>query len=271
VVTAQTISKQSLPPEEVFAVTKHQERPRTRLFSVLAILLLAGSSQAGMTFDLHFGTSAKPPTTLEITQAGHADAVITGVHFETRPWEPFATLALITQNYYGFRIGHHARPASDHSFDLGIELELLHDKAYYVSGNDPEQVVQHFELSDGVNYLLLNGVARYPVDVGPGYPNGRTQLLVRAGAGPVITAPASTIRRQGHGHDLHGTGEAYEFAGFGYQLAAQARQFILPALALSLEGKYTYSSPSQSIANGRARTYLPTVHINVGLSFAPGW
>jgi hypothetical protein len=257
--------------EEELAVTNIQERLRHPLLSVLISLLLGSSSQAGMTFDFHFGTSAKPPTTLEITQDGHPDAVITGVHFETSPWESGTTLPLITQNYYSLRVGHHATPARDHAFDLGIELELLHDKAYYVSGNDPDGIVQHFELTDGINYLLLNGVARYPVDVAADYPQGRTQLLVRAGIGPVVTAPASTIRRQGQGHDLHGTSRAYEFAGFGYQLAAQARQFILPSLALSLEGKYTYSSPSQSIASGRSRTYLPTAHINFGISFVPDW
>lgn len=197
--------------------------------------------------------------------------VINDVRYETRAWVRGTTLALVTQNYYAARVGYYRMPARDRTFDLGIELELLHDKAHYVSGDDPGKVVQHFELTDGINYLLLNGVARYPLSVAADYPNGRAQLLLRGGVGPVITAPASTIRGRGQGHDLHGTGRGYEFAGFGFQVAAQARQFIAPTLALSLEGKYTYSSPSQTIADGMSRTWLPTLHINFGVSFAPGW
>lgn len=237
---------------------------------IVLILAIGSAAQAKFTIEVHFGTSSTATSILEISQAGYPDVVIPGVRYETRAWLPVTSLPLVTQNYYSARLGYYLKPAISNKPDLGFELELLHDKVYYVSGHDPDHVVQHFELSDGVNYLMLNGVVRYPFEVSPAYPRGRTQILARAGAGPVVSAPASTIRGQGQGHDLHGTGQAYELAGFGFQVAAQARQFLLPWLAFSFETKYTYSSPSQSIADGMSRTYLPTMHVNFGLTFTPG-
>ncbi|HEX7005282.1 MAG TPA: hypothetical protein VF168_13950 [Trueperaceae bacterium] len=244
---------------------------RCRRLLFLVPLLLAGSAHADFTIDFHLGNSVKPPTRLEISQAGYEDVEISNVRYETRPWLPNTNLANFTQNYYDLRVGYYPFGADARTIDLGFELELLHDKAYYESGDDPDDVVQHFELSDGVNYLLINAVGRYPIGITDQFPHGRAQVLVRAGMGVVVTAPASTIRGQSLGHDLHGTYRGYDLAGPGFQVAAQARQFILPWLAISTEGKYTYSSPKQYIAGGTARTYLPTLHLNVGLSFVPGW
>ena len=235
-----------------------------------AAVLCTGAAFANVTIEIHFGNSAKPLTTMEISQEGHEDVVITDVHYETHPWVPNTNLANFTQNYYGVRVAYHPLPVLPRTIDLGFEFELLHDKAYYTSGYDPDGVVQHFELSDGVNYLLVNAVGRYPFGISDEFPNGRTQLLARAGMGVVVTAPASTIRGRELGHELHGTYRGYDYAGLGFQVAAQARQFILPWLAISTEGKYTYSSPKQYIAGGTAKTYLPTFHLNVGLSFVTG-
>lgn len=245
---------------------------RLRRLPLLALvpLLLLGIAYADVTIEFHLGSSAKPPTSLSIRQDGHQPTAVTDVHYETRPWVRGTTLTTLTQNYYGVRVGYHPRPARDRAPNLGIELELLHDKAYYVRGRDPGGVVQHFELSDGVNYLLVNGAVRYPLDASPSFPQGRTQLLARAGLGPVVTAPASTIRGLPQGHDLHGTFGGYEFAGFGFQVAGQLRQFVLPWLALSTETRFTYSRPTQSIAEGSATTSLPTFHLNLGVTFAPG-
>ena len=235
------------------------------------MVLLAGAANANVTIEFHLGNSAKPLTTLEISQAGYEDVSVTNVRYETRPWVPGTTLATLTQNYYALRVAYHPFKVQPQTIDLGVEFELLHDKAYYVSGDDPAGVVQHFELSDGVNYLLVNAAGRYPIDISEEFPNGRTQLLARAGVGVVVTAPASTIRGQPLGHELHGTYRGYDFAGLGFQVAAQARQFVLPWLAISTEGKYTYSNPRQYIADGTAKTYLPTFHIDIGLTFVPGW
>src|SRR5690606_10449742 len=99
------------------------------------------------------------------------------VRYETRAWVPTTSLALLTQNYYDVRLGYFLEPAAEQRPGFGVELELLHDKIYYVSGDDPGGIVQIFELSDGINYLLLNGVLRYPFGVTEQFPHGRTQVL----------------------------------------------------------------------------------------------
>lgn len=237
--------------------------------AVIALLTL-GAAHARFSVDVHFGTSGKFVTTLDIHQEGYPDVTIRDVHYETRSWNPDMSLFRLTENYYSLRVGYMFSPAVSATPGFGMELELLHDKIYYVSGTDPLGIVGHFELSDGLNYVLLNAVMRYPFEVSSDYPHGRTQVLARAGAGPVISAPASTIRGRRHGHELHGTGDPYELAGFGFQIAGQVRRFVLPWLAFSFEAKYSHSQPSQTIAGGTAQTYLSTIHFNFGASFAFG-
>ena len=246
-------------------------RRKVSWFGLTALVLLTlGVSHAQFSVDVHFGTSGKFVTTLDIRQAGFPDVTIRDVHYETRSWNPDTSLLQLTENYYSLRVGYMFGPAVENRPGFGVELELLHDKIYYVSGTDPLGVVQHFELSDGLNYLMLNAVMRYPFEVSDEFPRGRTQVLARAGGGPVISAPASTIRGQPHGHELHGTGEPYELAGFGFQIAGQVRRFVLPWLALSFEAKYSHSQPTQTIAGGTAQTYLSTIHFNFGATFAFG-
>lgn len=62
------------------------------------------------------------------------------------------------------------------------------------SGDDPDDVVQDFELSDGVNDLLANGAPIVPVAPDAAHPDGRGQRVARLGVGPVITKPAATAR-----------------------------------------------------------------------------
>lgn len=240
----------------------------TRVVALLLLLAPVSGARAQLTLDIHTGTSGKFITELVINQRGYPETTIGNVVYETKPWLPSASLLLLTQNYYDVRLGYFLSPAVNRTPGFGVELELLHDKIYYVSGDDPTGVVDYFELSDGVNYLLLNGVLRYPLQVSAEFPHGRLQLLGRLGFGPVISAPASRIRGQEHGDTVHGTWDAYEWAGLGVGLGAQLRYFVLPWLAASVETRYTYSEPVQSIANGTAQTFLPTLHFNFGLSIA---
>ena len=242
--------------------------PSIRLCIPLVLLLWPAFGLAQFNLDIHTGTSGKLFTRLVIDQEGFPVTVIDDVQYETRPWLPASSLFLLTQNYYDVRVGYFMRPVDGTGPDFGIELELLHDKIYYVSGDDPDRIVGYFELSDGVNYLLLNGALRWPYLESDEYPGGRLQVVTRLGFGPVITAPASRIRGREHGSTLHGSWNAYEYAGMGFGLGTQLRWFVLPWLALSGEMRYTYSEPVQSIAGGTAQTFLPTLHFNFGLSFS---
>ena len=158
-----------------------------------------GLSYAQVTIDIHTGNAFKLTADMFIVQDGFEPTVITGVRFETRPWRlPFR---FTFDNYYQVRVGYYG---PDEPY-FGVEAEFIHDKAFYSSGNDPDRVVQHFELSDGVSFALVNVVARYGLLTSPGFPDGRVHLLGRGGMGPVIVKPASTIRQRRDGHDIQGS------------------------------------------------------------------
>lgn len=239
---------------------------------LLALALLVHASpafaQGRWSVELYTGTSFKPPTTLEIRQDGHPDAVIGDVRYETRPWLPFESLTLLTENYYLLRVGYQFAPVRP-ELRLGVEVEFLHDKAYYVTGDDPDGVVQHFELSDGLNTLLLNGVATVPILAEEGYPDGRGQLIGRVGVGPVITKPAATIRDLEYGHDLQGRLAGYDVTGPGLAAAVQARWFLEPWLTMGVETKLSYAATTSRIADGFATTNVPALHIVFGFGVHP--
>ena len=237
-----------------------------------------GMAQGNWTVEVHTGTSWKPPTTLRIEQAGHEDVTIRDVRYETRPWSSFQSVALLTMNYYRVRVGY-AWPTQPVDWGVlgvqdvawGAELELLHDKAYYLSGDDPGGVVQHFDLSDGINYLLGNATATWATHLtgDDGEALGTAELTARAGVGPVITKPAATIRGQEYGADLQGTLNGYELAGVGAAVGVGARWFVTPHVFLALESTASYATTRQSIANGTASTNLPTLHVTFGVGMRP--
>jgi hypothetical protein len=234
---------------------------------VFLALYTACSYAQSWTFEIHTGTNLKAPSSLRIQQDGHPDAYIDDVRYETHPWVKFQSLAGLTENYYGLRIGYYPGPLSLETWGVGYEIELLHDKVYYLSGDDPDRVVQHFELSDGLNQVMFNIAGRYPLLSTPEYPNGYLHLVARVGAGPVITAPASEIRGLQSGTRTHmGTEGFYWLAGFGMQTSVQARLFFSPYVALSTEIKGTFTDTNNLIANGIASTTIYSVHFNVGLT-----
>ena len=220
-----------------------------------------GLSYAQVTIDIHTGNAFKLTTDMFIVQDGFEPTVITGVRFETRPWRlPFR---FTFDNYYQVRVGYYG-PDEPH---FGVEAEFIHDKAFFSSGNDPDRVVQHFELSDGVSFALVNVVARYGLLTSPDFPDGRVHLLGRGGMGPVIVKPASTIRQRRDGHDIQGQLTGYSIGGLGLQAGAQVKVFVFPWLATSLEYKLTHTNVTAPIADGTARMSLTGNHFLFGLSF----
>jgi hypothetical protein len=234
--------------------------PHTRVFFVLASCLLWATPALAQWYgEVFIGNSFSHQTRLSISQDGFADRTIGKVDYETRPW---ITWSNITENYYSVRVGYLLRP------DIAIESEFLHDKVYYLRGDDPKQLIQHFELSDGINFWLFSAAYRYPLLADSDFPDGRVQLLGRAGLGPVITNPASTIRGKDLGHDLQGNWSGYHFSGIGGQLGVQGKYFWLPWLASSLEYKFTYTHFSTPIADGSASGPLAKHHLLLGINFS---
>lgn len=225
----------------------------------LCVLLACATAHAGSwSFEVATGTSAKVPNTLTVAQAGFETAVIEHVVWETRPWLPIHGLVDLAESYYAFRVSYRP-PASL----IGYELEFLHDKAYYVSGVDPDGIVQHFELSDGHNVFFGNVTYTFVVDAS-------SELVVRAGVGPAITNPASVIRGEELGTRSEvDPGSRYYVTGVGAQLGVQGRYFLTDWLALSLETRYVFSRVRVPINGGDATTTFNSVHVDFGLTFRP--
>jgi hypothetical protein len=237
-----------------------------RLFSLCVSVVLASSSLAvaeEWVFEIHGGLSANAPNTLTIRQDGHPVTRVRNSQYETRP---FVTIhpAQLTENYYAVRLGYYPMQRALNEWDFGFEVEWLHNRAIYVRGDDPEGVIRHFELTNGLNQLLINGAARLPFAGDEVMPDGRLDWIVRAGVSPVITWPASDIRgkRLGLDNDWFGW-----FAGFGGQVATQVRYYITPWLAVSAEIKGTTAVTSNAIAEGTADATFHSVHINFGFVY----
>jgi hypothetical protein len=222
--------------------------------------MLGSVARAEVTFDIYTGTSLYRESELRIEQEGYESVVVNQVQYRTDPWTHFPN---VTGNYYGVRLGYFLETKPH----VGFELEHLHSKAIYDSGNDPDSVIQHFEVTDGMNFVMFNTVFRIGDHVSEDYPFGSQQLLFRVGVGPTISKPASTIRGENDGYENSGTLAGFAFAGPGAQVAAQVRMFITPWLAYSLECKLTTVVATVPIANGRVTTPLAAGHMVFGVSF----
>jgi hypothetical protein len=235
---------------------------------LLATLLALGSSAAQeWTLDVLTGTSVHAPNDLVVFQEGYGTVTIEDARYRTNAWVNASSLLGLTENYYAVRIGWFPDAARLGRMDLGYEVELLHDKAYYQSGDDPDGIIERFELSDGLNQVLANVVVRYPLLADEDLPDGRLHLLARAGVGPAVTAPASVVRGLEDGTRTHlGTEGYYWLAGPSLQVAGQARWYLTRFLATSVEVKGTLAHTVNPVADGWARAAFAGLHVDVGLT-----
>ncbi len=190
---------------------------------------------------------------------------------------PFAARLSEGAPYYGVRAGYFFGEAPAW---FGLALEFFHFKIVGETGTTREvsgtrggrpfdgrvpvnTVVQRFESSNGVNYLMLDAIGRYGLfEDAEDFPHGRLQLYAGAGAGPVFTYARSTI-------DGVSRSPGYELAGGGAQGFAGARFMLFKYLGLFVEGKYTYSRLTVGVAQGgTADVTEQSFHVLGGLTFA---
>jgi hypothetical protein len=186
-------------------------------------------SDSWWSVELRTGSAKSFSTKLEIDQAAFQKFKF-DADYETRPWQDAP--------YYGWRV---SRQNEKHSW----EIEFVHHKIY-LKNNPPE--IQHFEVSHGYNMLFLNHAWIF----------GTT--YVRAGAGPVISHTESEIRNQPFASN-------YEISGFVGQGAIDKRFYISRYFYLSLEAKFTVSTASVSIAQGKAHAPNIAIHGLAGIGF----
>jgi hypothetical protein len=228
---------------------------------VLAALFLTVAAPAGAQWfgAAYLGGNYTHPADVRVSQpARDTSLTFRTVEFAARPLE--------SPQYYGLRIGR-LLGASRH---FGLELEFIHlkvisktDRTYTVTGTlagvsideigRMDTLVQRYSMTHGLNYLLINAVARRQLG------NGRVTLAGRLGAGPTYPHAESTIE--------HRTREQYEYAGLGAHLSAGADIRLKGRLSAMAEYKLTGAQPRISVADGSGRVRTITHQLAVGLAY----
>jgi hypothetical protein len=226
------------------------------------LVAASGTARAEWTVSGFAGGARTQDTSLRVIRpANSTDVTLTPVHYRSESLE--------SPIYYGYRAAFFPR-----SRWFGIEGELIHLKVIADTARDVQRlgavagqpvddtarlasVVDDFEISHGVNLLLVNAVMRRRAQVDSAG-NARWALTGRLGAGASIPHPESTIDGQ--------HAEGYEWGAMSLQAAAGAEVHVIGRVSLLGEYKLTRSAQDVTIAGGNARTPLVTHHLAVGLA-----
>lgn len=128
------------------------------------------------------------------------------------------------------------------------EFELIHDKMIL---ENPSGDIQHFEVSHGYNYLLVNRGCQ------------RGQQVFRVGAGIILGHPETKVRGKSHGDFRFLRG--FYLSGIGAQAAAQHNIDIYGPVYGILEGKVTAAWARVPVAEGFADVPALAAHGLFGL------
>ena len=232
---------------------------------VLFLLALAPGARAEWTLAAYLGGIHTADTYLAIDQPSRGNQLtFEGVRYRGE--------SFIGPIYYGVRSGYFLPFASF----LGVEVEFIHLKVFAdtdrqvfvrgIQGGVPisqqvpmKEIIQGFSISHGVNYLLINAVVRRRLGRAATHPRGRLILVGRAGAGPSIPHPESTIEGASLQH--------YEGGAAALHLAGGMEIHLWRGLYALGEYKFTRSRQSVGVVDGTAQTLLRTHHGVFGLAY----
>jgi lipid A oxidase len=231
-------------------------------------LLGPRAAHAEIFLDAFTGKSFTQSADLHVRQASLGnDFTVHDVGFDDK--------SFVLPPYYGFRGGYYLET---HPW-LGFGVEFFHFKilaqvheAKRLTGLHGgtavdavvpvDSVVQRFDVSHGVNYVMLNGYVRHGFLADETrFPHGRIQAYGGGGVGPVIGHPENEI-------DGVENKQAYELAGVGGQLFLGARLLVCRFGGLFAEYKYTLSNLDVGVHRGSANVDERTHHIVFGLTTA---
>ncbi|MCZ6727558.1 MAG: hypothetical protein O7A98_09435 [Acidobacteria bacterium] len=178
------------------------------------------------------------------------------------------SLALVSAPYMAVRWTRwtDARPR------LAVSLEFLHfkifaetERTYDVEGSfrgirladrfPMNSVVQQYDVSNGVNMILVNAAYRRDDLMG-----GRLEVYVGSGLGPTVPYTRATI--EGIGGDGH-----YEMGRIGGQVFGGALWPVSGRWDLFVEGKWTRTTVDGSVPGGTSAADLSTRHLTVGVGY----
>jgi lipid A oxidase len=142
--------------------------------------------------------------------------------------------------------------------DWGVGVDFNHLKVYADDETLEESGLDHFEFTDGLNLLTVNGYRRFP-EVLDGALGGATPYL---GAGLGIAVPYVEVEE--------GEAETYEYQVTGPAAALIAGVSVPVTERLSVFGEYkaSYSTNEAELSGGGSlETDIVTNALNLGVSF----
>jgi hypothetical protein len=229
---------------------------------LLSLVCFPSIAQAQWYFAGYFGANHTTPADVAVdAPAAGVTLTFQDVVFAARPFD--------SPQYYGYRIGRLFGPARR----VGVEIEFIHLKVisdtsrqYVATGRAGgttfagaplrmSDAVQEFQMTHGLNFAVLNVVARRPV----GGADGPIAIVARAGVGPTI--PHAESRLGGVEQ------QQYEFGGIGAHAAAGLDLRLRRRLSAVLEYKFTFARPQISVTGGSGRTTAATHQVAFGLAF----
>ena len=233
----------------------------------IAVMLLAGATAASAQWYVagYLGANHTMPATVSIDQPSLGTSLeFDDVTFVARPFT--------SPQYYGVRAGY----LFGERRRWGVEVEWLHPKVYaeveqpvHVTGSvrglavdtttRMDTFVQHYAMSHGMNFALVNLVIRRPLAANSGSALSRVALIGRAGAGPMLPHAETTVGGRSR--------EQYERAGVGLQLAGGVDVRLAGWLSAIADYKFGHARPEIDIADGTGQMSANVHQVAFGLAF----
>ncbi|KAA0699615.1 porin family protein [Neorhizobium sp. P12A] len=206
--------------------------------TLAALVSVAGTASAEMQLSIYGGVQGATGSNVKTSDGADFDPNWSGKSFANPP-------------YYGIRgtwwLDDLNKP------DWGISLDYTHAKVYGDLGNTPGW--SHFEFTDGLNLLTVNGLYRFQD------PSRKWTPYVGLGAG--INVPhVEVTRASGRTFD-------YEFGGLALQAQAGVSYQITKHWSTFLEykGNYSFVNDVPIDSGATLKTNVFTNALNFGVSF----
>ncbi len=177
--------------------------------------------------------------------------------------------------YYGIRLGYFLEDVPW----LGVMLDFTHFKAIAETGKvvnvsgtrlgapinaaiPMSSIVSQYQMTNGINFLTFNALARWQLDVSEEFPHGRFQPYAGAGLGPTFHQPEIVI------DGIASTFNEYQWGELGVQALVGVSYYIIPELDLFTEYRFTHTQTNlDTPLGGKGRTPIDTHHIVFGTGF----
>jgi hypothetical protein len=184
------------------------------------------------------GSAVNIPTPLSIYQQGYPE-IKTTAHYDTKPFGPDAP-------YYAWR---YARWSADWSW----EITEIHHRLFL---SNPPDGVQYFGIHYGYNYFLVGRGWKWE------------NFIIHFGAGPVVTAPDTSVRDKVRALSGGLFDAGYYFSGVGVAGSIEKRVHLSRSASLVMEVGITAADAwDVPIADGHADVPNLAVHGRFGVDF----